>query len=142
MSNGASICTKVFLCVARSYGPYSWPPMIPDLPRDEILATILRASSLLGHELIRGTDERASREWVSGVLEPVLVAALMIVSPADADSPNTEQSIALGNQAQQPKTTAPNVKVDMDRSPAGRCTRVTLPNPPSLKLETTSGQSY
>jgi ring-1,2-phenylacetyl-CoA epoxidase subunit PaaA len=87
--DGAAICNQVPLC-RSSYGPYA-----------RAMIRICKEESFhqrQGYELLmtmmRGTD--AQREMVQGSVNRFWWPSLMMFGPPDAESPNTERSMAWG----------------------------------------------
>ena len=118
--DGAAICNQVPLC-RTSYGPYG-RSMIRICKEEsfhqrqgfELLATMMR-----------GTDEQ--RSMVQESVDRFWWPALMMFGPPDADSPNTEQSMAWGIK----RDTNDELRqkfVDMT-VPQAKALGVTLPDP-------------
>ena len=123
--DGAAICNQVPLC-RTSYGPYG-RSMIRICKEEsfhqrqgfELLATMMR-----------GTEEQ--RAMVQESVDRFWWPALMMFGPPDADSPNTEQSMAWGIK----RDTNDELRqkfVDMT-VPQAKALGVTLPDP-DLRLE-------
>ena len=118
--DGAAICNQVPLC-RTSYGPYG-----------RSMIRICKEESFhqrQGYELLatmmRGTDEQ--RAMVQESVDRFWWPALMMFGPPDADSPNTEQSMAWGIK----RNTNDELRqkfVDMT-VPQAQALGVTLPDP-------------